>query len=175
MASRANQPVEVVAYDPGWPAQYEEERERIAAALGGNPAIEHVGGTAVPGLAAKAVVDVMIGVDDIERAGQAVAALIDLGYEYVPEFEAELPDRRYFRKGTPEAYHLHMVRVGSDFWTDHLLFRDYLRSHPQAAEEYSRLKRGLAARFRSDRKAYTEAKRPFIEAVTEAARRETRG
>ena len=172
MGSR-NQPVEVVEYDPGWPTRYAEERDRIADALhGGATAIEHVGGTAVAGLAAKPVVDIMVGVDDIERAGPAVAGLIDLGYEYVPEFEAELPDRRYFRKGSPDAYHVHMVPVGSDFWNEHLLFRDYLRDHPKAAEEYSRLKRGLATRFRRNRRAYTESKRPFIEAVVGAARRE---
>ena len=173
MASASRQQIEVVDYDPGWPLQYEDERDRIAAALGDAAmAIEHVGGTAVPGVASKPVVDLMIGVEDIERAGQAVAGLIQLGYEYVPELEAQLPDHRYFRRGTPDAFHVHMVALDSDFWTEHLLFRDWLRTHPEAADEYGRLKRGLAARFRDDRKAYTEGKRPFIEAVIAAARRE---
>jgi GrpB-like predicted nucleotidyltransferase (UPF0157 family) len=173
MTSPSRQPIEVVDYDPNWPALYAEERDRVAAGLGGAAkAIEHVGGTAVPGLAAKPVVDIMIGVEDIERAGQAVAGLIELGYEYVPELETQLPDHRYFRRGTPDAYHVHMVSLDSDFWTEHLLFRDYLRGHPQAADEYGRLKRGLAARFRDNRKAYTEGKRPFIETVIAAARRE---
>jgi GrpB-like predicted nucleotidyltransferase (UPF0157 family) len=173
MASASRQQIEVVDYDPGWPLQYEDERDRIAAALGDAAmAIEHVGGTAVPGVASKPVVDLMIGVEDIERAGQAVAGLIQLGYEYVPELEAQLPDHRYFRRGTPDAFHVHMVALDSDFWTEHLLFRDWLRTHPEAADEYSRLKRGLAARFHDDRKAYTEGKRPFIEAVIAAARRE---
>jgi len=163
----------VVAYDPRWPLRYQRERDRIAAALGENAvAIEHVGGTAVPGLPAKPVIDIMVGVPDIERAGQAVAGLINLGYQYVPELESELPERRYFRRGSPDTYHVHMVAVSSDFWEEHLLFRDYLRTHPQAAEEYGKLKRGLASRFRFDRDAYRAGKVPFIDTVVDAARRE---
>jgi GrpB-like predicted nucleotidyltransferase (UPF0157 family) len=173
LAARGTQPIEVVAYDPRWPLRYQRERDRIAAALGENAiAVEHVGGTAVPGLPAKPVIDIMVGVPDIERAGQAVAGLINLGYQYVPELESQLPERRYFRRGTPETHHVHMVAVSSDFWEEHLLFRDYLRTHPQAAEEYGKLKRGLASRFRFDRDAYRAGKLPFIDTVVDAARRE---
>jgi GrpB-like predicted nucleotidyltransferase (UPF0157 family) len=176
VASRGTQPVEVVDYDPGWPARYAEERDRVVAAIGDAiQAIEHVGGTAVPGLPAKPVIDLMVGVEDIERAGPAVAGLINLGYEYVPELESQLPDLRYFRRGTPETFHVHMVPVSSDYWAEHLLFRDYLRSHPQAAEEYGALKRGLADRFRFDRDAYRAGKLPFIDTVVAAARREAGG
>jgi GrpB-like predicted nucleotidyltransferase (UPF0157 family) len=173
LAARGTQPVEVVPYDPDWPRQYERERDRIAAALGEDAVvIEHVGGAAVPSLPAKPVIDIMVGVPDIERAGQAVAGLINLGYQYVPELESQLPERRYFRLGTPETHHVHMVALSSDFWEEHLLFRDYLRTHPQAAEEYGKLKRGLAGRFRFDRDAYRAGKVPFIETVVDAARRE---
>jgi GrpB-like predicted nucleotidyltransferase (UPF0157 family) len=173
LAARGTQPIEVVDYDPRWPLRYQRERDRIAAALGEHAvAIEHVGGTAVPGLPAKPVIDIMVGVPDIERAGQAVAGLINLGYQYVPELESQLPERRYFRRGTPETHHVHMVAVSSDFWEEHLLFRDYLRTHPQAAEEYGKLKRGLASRFRFDRDAYRAGKLPFIDTVVDAARRE---
>ncbi|HEX4909089.1 MAG TPA: GrpB family protein, partial [Actinomycetes bacterium] len=106
LAARGTQPVEVVDYDLDWPRAFAEERDRVAAAIGeAIVAIEHVGGTAVPGLPAKPVIDLMVGVEDIERAGPAVAGLINLGYEYVPEFESQLPDRRYFRRGTPETHH----------------------------------------------------------------------
>ena len=125
LASRGTLPIEVVDYDRDWPRRYAEERDRIAAAIGDSAlAIEHVGGTAVPGLPAKPVIDLMIGVDDIERAGPAVAGLINLGYEYIPEFESQLPDRRYFRRGTPDTHHVHMVPVSSDYFTEHLLFPD---------------------------------------------------
>jgi GrpB-like predicted nucleotidyltransferase (UPF0157 family) len=173
VAAGGTQPIEVVDYDRTWPLAYAEERDRIAAAIGdATLAIEHVGGTAVPGLPAKPVIDLMVGVEDIERAGPAVAGLINLGYEYVPELESQLPDRRYFRRGSPETHHVHMVPVSSDFWEEHVLFRDYLRSHPQAAEEYGKLKRGLAGRFRLDRDAYRSGKLPFIDTVVAAARRE---
>jgi GrpB-like predicted nucleotidyltransferase (UPF0157 family) len=173
VATRGTQPVEVVDYDPDWPRAYAEERDRVAAAIGDSIlAIEHVGGTAVPGLPAKPVIDLMVGVEDIERAGPAVAGLINLGYEYVPELESQLPDRRYFRRGNPETHHVHMVAVSSDYWEGHLLFRDYLREHPQAAEEYGKLKRGLAGRFPLDREAYRAGKVPFIDTVVAAARRE---
>ena len=176
LAGRGTQPVEVVAYDADWPRQYAEERDRIAAALGEAAlAIEHVGGTAVPGLPAKPVIDLMIGVGDIERAGPAVAGLINLGYEYIPEFESQLPDRRYFRRGAPESHHVHMVPVSGDYFAEHLLFRDWLRTHPQAAEEYGQLKRGLAGRFPHDRDAYRAGKVPFITTVVAAARREAGG
>jgi GrpB-like predicted nucleotidyltransferase (UPF0157 family) len=176
LASRGTLPIEVVDYDRDWPRQYAAERDRIDAAIGDVIlAIEHVGGTAVPGLPAKPVIDLMVGVEDIERAGPAVAGLINLGYEYIPELESQLPDRRYFRKGTPETHHVHMVPVSSDYWAEHLLFRDYLRSHPQAAEEYGKLKRGLAGRHRLDRDAYRAGKVPFIDTVVAAARREAGG
>ena len=173
LASRGTQPIEVVDYDRDWPRQYVAERDRIDAAIGDVAlAIEHVGGTAVPGLPAKPVIDLMVGVEDIERAGPAVAGLINLGYEYVPELESQLPDRRYFRRGSPESHHVHMVPVSSDYWAEHLLFRDYLRTHPQAAEEYGKLKLGLAGRHRLDRDAYRAGKVPFIDTVVAAARRE---
>jgi GrpB-like predicted nucleotidyltransferase (UPF0157 family) len=176
LASRGILPIEVVDYDRDWPRRYAAERDRIDAAIGDvTLAIEHVGGTAVPGLPAKPVIDLMVGVEDIERAGPAVAGLINLGYEYIPELESQLPDRRYFRKGTPETHHVHMVPVSSDYWAEHLLFRDYLRSHPQAAEEYGKLKRGLAGRHRLDRDAYRAGKVPFIDTVVAAARREAGG
>jgi len=168
--ARGSQPVEIVEYDPAWPRRFAEERDRIAAALG--PAalvIEHIGSTAVDGLPAKPVIDIMVGVSDIERSGQAVAALIELGYDYAPEFESDIPERRYFYKGIPHTHHVHMVAQTSDFFDRHLAFRDHLRAHPEAAAEYSRLKRGLAARFRHDRDAYTEGKRRFVETVVEAA------
>ena len=170
--TQAAQPVEVAQYDPAWPRRFAEERDRIAAALGGTDAvIEHIGSTAVPGLPAKPVIDILVGVDDIERSGQAVAALIGLGYNYAPEVESDVPDQRYFYKGSPHTHHVHMVGRSSRLFEDHLLFRDYLRAHPAAADEYARLKRGLAARFRDDRASYTRGKQTFFDTVVAAARR----
>jgi GrpB-like predicted nucleotidyltransferase (UPF0157 family) len=103
-----------------------------------------------------------------------IEPLAGIGYEYVPEFEDELPERRYFRKGPPEArtHHVHMVETGTEFWQRHLLFRDYLRTHPATADEYEALKRRLAKQHTTDREAYTEGKTDFIRGIVEMARAE---
>src|SRR5690242_16455065 len=131
-------------YDPLWPALYEAEREEIMEAIGHYVAdIQHMGSTAVPGLAAKPVIDILVGLRRLLDAQDCILPIEGMNYEYVPEFEAEFPDRRYFRKGTNgvRSHQIHMVEIGSDFWERHLLFRDYLRDHPDAANDYAALKR----------------------------------
>ena len=88
-------------------------------------------------------------------------------YEYVPEFEDEFPERRYFRKtmNGKRIHQIHIVEIGTDFWNRHLAFRDYLRTHPESAKEYSDLKKELAKQFENDREGYTNAKTIFIENV----------
>ncbi len=163
-----NYPVEIVDYDPQWPVVYGEEKGRILDVIGRRiVAIEHVGSTAIPGLAAKPIIDIMVAVRRLADAEECIEPLQSIGYEYVPEFEAELPERRFFRKGPPEArtHHIHMIELTSEFWERHLLFRDYLRSHPDVAQQYYKLKKELADRYGSDREAYADAKTPFIESV----------
>jgi GrpB-like predicted nucleotidyltransferase (UPF0157 family) len=152
---------------------YEEERDRILSVAGEwIVAIEHVGSTAVPDLGGKAIIDIMPAVRSLADAERCVQPLESIGYEYVPQYNEIMPERRYFDKGPPEAqtYHLHMTERTSEFWERHLLFRDFLRAHPEEAEEYFRLKKELAARFGRDREGYTEAKTPFIEDVVARAR-----
>jgi GrpB-like predicted nucleotidyltransferase (UPF0157 family) len=157
-------PVRVVPYDPSWPEQFETERARVAASLGELPArVEHIGSTAVPGLAAKPIVDVMVGRPSGSELAPYVEALRGLGYDY--RGENGLPGRHYFKRADPRPYHLHLVVLGGDFWRTHLLFRDALRQSPRLALEYERLKRDLAARHGDDRLAYTSAKGPFITGV----------
>jgi GrpB-like predicted nucleotidyltransferase (UPF0157 family) len=132
--------------------------------------IEHIGSTAVPGLAAKPVIDIMPGVLSMADAESCIEGMRRLGYEYVPEFEDALPDRRYFRKGHPEQkWHVHIVEVGGPFWRRHIAFRDYLRAHPEAAGKYAALKRRLAAQYPYDSLAYTDAKSEFILGIEEKA------
>jgi len=89
----------IVAYDPRWPALFEEERARLLASIGPLlAAIEHVGSTAVPGLAANPIIDMMGGVRELGEVIRYVAPLEGIGYEYVPQYEAYIPERRYFRK-----------------------------------------------------------------------------
>ena len=152
---------------------YEHEKAEILEVIGNIiVAIEHIGSTAVPGLAAKPIIDIMVAVRKLEDAKSCIQPLQTITYEYLPELEAEMPDRRFFRKGPRGAgtHHLHMVEIGSDFWERHLLFRDYLRVHPEAAQQYSQLKKELAPKFGSDRDAYTDAKTNFIESVVATAR-----
>lgn len=171
--------VVIVGYDARWPGMYEAESGLIQRAIGDQlVAIEHVGSTAVPGLAAKPIIDIMGGVRRIADATASIEKLEEIGYEYAPEHEDELPERRYFDKsagppGAQRTYHLHVVEVTSDFWQRHLLFRDYLRVHPDVASDYETLKRHLSSTYRSDRAGYSDAKTSFIQKVEERARVQT--
>lgn len=129
----------VVAYDPDWPRRFADERCVLAAVFAGSEAaIEHVGSTAVPGLGAKPVIDVMVGLPALVEVERRIPALEAAGYEYVPAYEKQLPERRYFRNPRlgPRAFHVHCVVTGSEFWIRHLAFRDYLRDHPESAAAY---------------------------------------
>jgi GrpB-like predicted nucleotidyltransferase (UPF0157 family) len=159
----------VVPYDPRWPDLYERARFELLEALGGAILqIEHVGSTAVPGLAAKPVIDIALGVDAIDRP-ELVETVAGLGYVYVPEYELELPFRRYFRRGYPDrelhptieksGYHLHVVEAGHPFMRADVAFRDHLRSHPEDARAYADVKLGLSGRSGDE---YYDAKAPFV-------------
>ena len=163
-------PVEIVAYNPAWPRLFEEERRAIAGALAAwivGP-IEHIGSTAIRGLAAKPVIDIMAGVQNLDASRLAIPAAAALGYCYFPY----RPDsEHWFCKPSPEfrTHHLHLVPFGSVLWRGALAFRDYVRDHPTTAADYEALKRRLAREFHFDREAYTQAKYPFIERITDLA------
>ena len=165
--------VEIVDYDPKWVTLYREERAKILAAIGHLiVAVEHIGSTAVVGLGAKPVIDIMVGVNRLSDAQECMEPLGSIGYEYQPQHEATMPERRFFRKGEPpkeQHYHLHVVEKGSEFWKRHLAFRDYLRTHPETSRQYCELKKKLASEYGSDREGYTEAKTSFIESIVAKA------
>jgi len=162
--------VEIAPYDVSWPNQFTHEAEILRRALApwlAGP-IEHIGSTAVPGLAAKPVIDIMAGVDTLDASRPAIATLTDLGYCYFPY----RPDsEHWFCKPSPafRTHHLHLIPVDSSQWREALAFRDYLRTHLDVAAEYGDLKRRLAAQYRFDREAYTGSKGPFIARVTGVA------
>jgi GrpB-like predicted nucleotidyltransferase (UPF0157 family) len=163
-----NDPVVIVPYDPAWPEQYEEEKGILLRALGPLVVqIDHIGSTAVPGLGAKPVIDVLMTINSIADVKGCVPPLKNIGYEHLGEYG--IPGRHFFRKlseGTgTRTHHLHAVGVGNDFVKKHLLFRDYLRSHPQTAQQYYHLKIELAAKHTTVRDSYTDAKTEFIESV----------
>ena len=154
-------------YSPEWPVLFEEEKARLSAAVGESVlAIEHIGSTAVPGLGAKPVLDIMIGVESFEEAETGVVPMIQsLGYEYCGEFG--IARRHYFRRGDPRSHQIHTFEITSPEWKKHLAYRDFLRNHKPARDAYDVLKRTLAVgRTRAE---YQDAKAPFIEKLTEIA------
>ncbi|NMC35162.1 MAG: GrpB family protein [Veillonellaceae bacterium] len=160
----------IVPYDPHWPHQFEEERLRLLEEIGAYVlSIEHIGSTAVPGLAAKPVIDILIGVRSLQEAPLFIPPLEARGYEYVSQYEDEMPFRRYLhRKVNGEhTHHLHMVEPTTHFYKVQLAFRDYLRTHPETRDAYTTLKINLAEKYHNDRMAYTDAKSDFILGVLE--------
>jgi GrpB-like predicted nucleotidyltransferase (UPF0157 family) len=177
-------PVIIVDYDPAWPARYAAEVERL---IGLGSLIEHAGSTSVPGLAAKPVIDIVIGVDDtalldaeaevqavpgehtpIEPAGNAAhIALVQriIACDFTYRGVNGLPGRLFFFRHTANSAHVHVAARDSWMVHDQLAFRDWLRTHPDDLRAYEGLKRGLAERFRNDRVAYTMAKSDFIRGI----------
>ena len=171
MAHRA--PVVVAPYSDEWPQLFEAEREALMESFEAKCSIEHIGSTAVPGLAAKPIIDMMLGIVALADLGASMNDMRDRGYAYLPEAECAVPDRRFFAKPVtrPRQFHLHVVAVDGAFWKRHLAFRDALRGDRDLARSYASLKGHLAARFGDDREGYTNAKGPFIQAVVTAAMR----
>lgn len=160
--------VEVVPYDRVWPQRYAEMRGRLVEVLGPVARrIEHVGSTAVAGLAAKPVVDIQVSVEDLRDEPAYRGAIESLGFG----LRYRKAHWRYFRPipGIPRDYQVHVCQSGSKWERDHLLFRDYLRVLPDRAAEYGTLKRDLAPRYGSDRVGYTDAKAPFIKETLQRA------
>ena len=161
-----DEPVIIVDYDPQWPVLYEEERERIVAAIGNViDDIQHIGSTAVPGLSAKPIIDILVIVSSLEQVEQSVKPLEKLGYEYMGD--SGIPGRHIFikREQGMRAFHLHMSQADHYTATQAIVFRDYLRLHPQEAQGYGELKKELADQYGADRNGYTNGKTTFIEAM----------
>ncbi len=154
-------PIEVVDYDPSWPARFDAWRGRLLRELGAMARrIDHVGSTAVPGLAAKPVIDVQVSVPDVVDERAYVPAIERAGVA----FRNRDDEHRYFRPAgdRPRDVQVHVCSAGSGWERRHLLFRDFLRTDAATRAAYGELKRGLAARYRDDRIAYNEAKTGFI-------------
>ena len=162
--------IQVVTYNPNWPLQFEKERAILSEALkpyiiGG---IEHVGSTAISGLVAKPVIDIMVGVEKLETSKGAIPILEQLGYCYFPYRPHQM---HWFCKPNPQfrTHHLYLVPYESQVWLERIGFRDYLRRHSKATIEYAELKKKLARLYRFDREGYTEAKVHFVRRIIEQA------
>jgi GrpB-like predicted nucleotidyltransferase (UPF0157 family) len=166
--------IAVVPYDPGWPLAFERERARLAAALGHTALrIDHHGSTAVPGLAAKPVIDIQVSVRQLQPIDSYSRPLERLGYVHVAHADDDRCPFFHRPASWPHTHHIHVVEAGGDEERRTLAFRDYLRSHGDVAEEYAALKRRLADEHgggdAASREAYATAKSDFVERIVAAA------
>jgi GrpB-like predicted nucleotidyltransferase (UPF0157 family) len=172
--------VALALYDPRWPELFREEKDHLLACLpiGLLGRIEHFGSTAVPGLTAKPIVDLLVEVTDLQAARVQIAPLLEAqGYDYFwrPTYGDDGPPfYAWFIKRDPgtgsRTHHLHVVESHFVEHWDRLLFRDYLIAHPEVAKEYESLKIHLSSAFPKDRVAYTRGKTEFVVQVTERAK-----
>ena len=162
---RMTEPVEMFDYDPGWVPAYEMLRDRLAKSLGNTPIeIEHVGSTSVPGTSAKPIIDIDVVVPSEDSVSHAIELLAMAGYRHKGDLGIRGREAFESPDGLP-AHHLYLVVSGNREHVRHVVFRDYLRNHPDEARKYSDLKKSLAMKFKNDRDGYTEAKTEFIERI----------
>lgn len=161
-----NERVHLTEYDPGWAEDFEAERAALDECIGPWIAggIHHVGSTAVPGLAAKPVIDILVGVADLEQSQPCINRLEALSYRYLPYRTEVMHWFCKLHRGC-RTHHLHLVPMGSRRYDDELAFRNALRADPFLAARYAVMKKDLARRFAGDRDAYTQHKAPFIHEV----------
>ena len=171
--------IDVVDHDESWPSLFDSEVARLFSYFppGSIRRIEHIGSTAVPGLAAKPIIDILVGVEDFGFIDEVAPSMEEAGYDYFfrPALGDDGPRYPWFigrdRSGR-RVSHIHVARMDDASQWDRIIFRDYLRRHPDVASDYAVLKRDLASRFADDREAYTTAKTAFITRATDEGRRE---
>lgn len=155
-------------YDNSWPGIYRAERKFLKHTLGKLAiSISHIGSTAVPGLCAKPILDILLVVSSIEKAEKNLSHFACCGYRVKPREEDPVPGRLFFSKDIDglRCFHLHVTEAGSTFCKEHLRFRNILRKDPKAAQAYSQLKLRLSKRFPNERNAYIEGKAKFISQI----------
>ena len=163
-------PVEIVPYDAGWPRRFEATAADLRRALGPTLlAVHHIGSTAVPGLAAKPIIDLLPVVADLDAVDRVEPALERLGFRSRGEYG--LAGRRYLVRDVDgrRVDHVHVYATGDPAITRHLAVRDYLRAHPSEADAYGALKAAVAAEHARDSRRYAETKGPFVEALERRA------
>jgi GrpB-like predicted nucleotidyltransferase (UPF0157 family) len=153
--------VRLAEYDERWRLLFAAEAERLLAFSDGLPLrIEHIGSTSIPGMCAKPVLDILAGRPSGTPLDPYLVCIQRAGY--VHRGERGVAGREFFRRGEPRAYHVHLVEDDGALWREYLAFRDFLRRHADVAARYAALKRSLAARFPTDREAYTDGKAAFV-------------
>lgn len=167
----------MVPHDSNWQQEFKNEAQRITDALGENVVtVDHVGSTAIPGIYAKPVLDLLLVARGVEALDEKQSEIEALGYEARGEYG--IPGRRFYRRDNSEGdrtHQIHAFEVGSPQIARHLAFRDYMIAHPDAAQAYSDLKRTLAAQHPNDSEAYMDGKDAFIQAIDRRAASEPAG
>jgi GrpB-like predicted nucleotidyltransferase (UPF0157 family) len=164
--------VQLVPYTPEWATLFQTERARLQQVLGPDALdIQHIGSTAIPGLAAKPILDLGVTVAAEAVVSGCIPRLTALGYTY-REYRGP-GEGHFFDQGSEQrlTHYLHLLPVGEPGWRNYLLFRDYLIAQPEARAAYMRLKEDLASRYAADRAAYSAAKATFIQAILALAQR----
>lgn len=158
--------IHIHPYNPVWPSMFEKEKKLVETTLkewiiGG---VHHVGSTSIPGISAKPIIDIMVGVNNLEKAQACIPLLDTIHYSFFP-YKPEY--MHWFCKPSLEhrTHHLYLMEPTSNEWRARLAFRDYLRSHPQEKREYETLKKKLAEQFIDDREGYTDAKTEYIKKI----------
>jgi GrpB-like predicted nucleotidyltransferase (UPF0157 family) len=171
--------VELSDPDPDWPAAFERERGAIEAALGslGALRVEHIGSTAIQGIRAKPILDIMVGVQSFDFFDESRVRLETLGYDYDVNALLDDADRHVFRKGPAgpgrlRTHHLHYTVLGGKYWVRILAFREHLRVRPEVAREYEWLKIDLASKYADDGRRYTRGKGAFVRRIQDFAMKE---
>jgi GrpB-like predicted nucleotidyltransferase (UPF0157 family) len=162
----ARKKVQLLPYNPAWPKLYQAEAKIICSAIGQYILdIQHVGSTAIPGVKAKPIIDIAIGLAHFKQAKKCIKPLQQLGYEY--KYNAGVRGQRFFAKGSESnrTHYIHLTKLNSRVWKDCLLFRDYLRKHKEAVKEYNQLKQILAKKYKTNRPFYTAQKSSFIKSI----------
>lgn len=153
--------VKLSHYTSLWQKRYRAEARRlIRYTAGAGYQLEHIGSTAVHGLDAKPIIDLAMMIPSLHHLARWIEKLEAAGYYYKGEYG--LPGRHFFTRGTPVTHHLHLVAKGSEHWMNWIVFRDFLRTHPEEAEKYNTLKQALAKKYSHNRDAYTKAKTPLV-------------
>jgi len=180
--------IDIKEYDPNWPVQFQQIADELSSILKDlNPKIEHVGSTSVPGLAAKPIIDILVGLENSSHLDETIEPMIKSSYIYYPIYNSSMPSRRFYvglkskneisrfksiyTEGDKIPHdelhkhkltHIHVWELGTSEWGRHIAFRDYLRNHPTIVSQYRNLKTELSLKSWKDGNEYNDAKDDFI-------------
>lgn len=165
-----NEEISIENYQSKWNSDFEQEKEKIVASIEKYKfCIEHIGSTSIKGMCAKPIIDILVGVEKFPPCEEFMESIIRLDYEFMKE--ASVSDRLYFVKRSLPYFNLHIVKYGGDIWNDDIMFRDFLRDHPNIVQEYSSLKKKIINKGIHSLIEYSAEKAPYIKSLLEQIRR----